>query len=33
VCDENGERVQFGREETLDTLPNLGMGLGFGPQS
>ena len=33
VMDENGERVQFGREETLDILPNLGMGLGFGPQS
>ncbi len=33
VMDENGERVQFGREESLDILPNLGMGLGFGPQS
>jgi DNA-directed RNA polymerase subunit beta len=34
---ENGERVEFGREDTVSSLPNLGMGmgmgLGFGPVS
>lgn len=33
VCNEKGEHVQFGREENIDILPNLGLGLGFGPQS
>ena len=34
---EDGERVEFGREDTVSNLPNLGMGmglgLGFGPVS
>jgi DNA-directed RNA polymerase subunit beta len=33
VCNEKGDRVQFGREETVEVLPNLGFGLGFGPSS
>jgi DNA-directed RNA polymerase subunit beta len=33
VADADGERMQFGRGETVDILPNLGFGLGFGPSS
>ena len=33
VADDEGERMQFGRGETVDILPNLGFGLGFGPSS
>jgi DNA-directed RNA polymerase subunit beta len=33
VCNENGERVQFGRDEQVEILPNLGLGLGFGMSS
>jgi DNA-directed RNA polymerase subunit beta len=33
VCNEKGDNIQFGREETADVLPNLGFGLGFGPSS
>ena len=33
VTNANGERMQFGRGETVDVLPNLGFGLGFGPSS
>ena len=33
VCNEKGERFQFGRHETVEILPNLGFGLGFGPSS
>ncbi|MEN6479682.1 MAG: DNA-directed RNA polymerase subunit beta [Anaerolineales bacterium] len=33
VTNEQGERMQFGRGETIEILPNLGFGLGFGPSS
>ncbi|NLT73806.1 MAG: DNA-directed RNA polymerase subunit beta [Chloroflexi bacterium] len=33
VANADGERMQFGRGETVDILPNLGFGLGFGPSS
>ncbi len=33
VTNEQGERMQFGRGETIEVLPNLGFGLGFGPSS
>jgi len=33
VCNEKGERFQFGRQEPVEILPNLGFGLGFGPSS
>ncbi len=33
VTNANGERIQFGRGEAVDVLPNLGFGLGFGPSS
>ncbi len=33
VTNANGERMQFGRGETVEILPNLGFGLGFGPSS
>jgi len=33
VTTASGERMQFGRGETVDVLPNLGFGLGFGPSS
>ena len=33
VFNEKGEHVQFGRDETIEILPNLGFGLGFGPSS
>jgi DNA-directed RNA polymerase subunit beta len=33
VCNEKGEQHQFGRDQTVDILPNLGFGLGFGPSS
>jgi len=33
VRNEKGESMQFGREDTIEILPNLGLGLGFGPSS
>jgi DNA-directed RNA polymerase subunit beta len=33
VCNARGESLQFGRDEAIDVLPNLGIGLGFGPSS
>ncbi|GAG44887.1 unnamed protein product, partial [marine sediment metagenome] len=33
VFNENGETVDFGREEVVRTLPGLGLGLGFGHSS
>ena len=33
VFNENGETVDFGREEVVPTLPGLGLGLGFGHSS
>ena len=33
VTNDQGERMQFGRGETIEVLPNLGFGLGFGPSS
>jgi len=33
VRNEKGERYQFGRQEAVEILPNLGFGLGFGPSS
>ncbi|MCD6519964.1 MAG: DNA-directed RNA polymerase subunit beta [Anaerolineae bacterium] len=33
VLNEKGEWIQFGRQETVEVLPNLGFGLGFGPSS
>jgi DNA-directed RNA polymerase subunit beta len=33
VRNDQGGKFQFGREETVDVLPNLGFGLGFGPSS
>ncbi len=33
VANADGERIQFGRGETVDILPNLGFGLGYGPSS
>jgi DNA-directed RNA polymerase subunit beta len=33
VRNDQGERFQFGSEEAVDVLPNLGFGLGFGPSS
>ncbi|HUV93662.1 MAG TPA: DNA-directed RNA polymerase subunit beta [Anaerolineae bacterium] len=33
VFNDNGEAVDFGREEVVPTLPGLGLGLGFGHSS
>ena len=33
VCNDKGERLQFGRQEPVEVLPNLGFGLGYGPSS
>ena len=33
VTDLTGDRIQFGRGEAVEILPNLGFGLGFGPSS
>ena len=33
VANASGERIQFGRGEAVEILPNLGFGLGFGPSS
>jgi DNA-directed RNA polymerase subunit beta len=33
VRNEKGEIIQFGREDNIEILPNLGLGLGFGPSS
>ena len=29
VCNERGERMQFGRDEAEEPLPQLGLGLGL----